>query len=645
MATLTWSATNATNCTASNGWSGSRATSGTLQVGPISAETTYALACSNNGGTAVSASTTIALTVPSTPTGLEAVTGGDSIVLMWASSTAATAITTYKVYRDGVHIGTSSAANPGTVYRQGTRFTDWEISRGGTYRYQVQAIDGSGEVSALSVATVVTAPTDTTPQPQVALDLSLTPELASWANEYVLPEVRAWYPKISDLIAYPNYTPPARFTVKFNPDYTGVAFADWRNGIIEVNPKYAGDNRQDLGMFIHEATHIIQSSLGFTRGWVIEGTADWAREYVYRDRAPIVPRVTDSYIQGYSQGSVLLEYFRQSVHSDSIRRANVALHNNIYHDGILTAQTTDASLDAHWLRLLNISGHDIKTGSVIASRYGGKCLDNYGYGGNDGNRIVSWTCTGTDNQYWSAVLNTDGTYALRVHSKCLDVSNSGTANGSLVQLWTCNWTGAQKWQLTGTTLVNANSGRCLDAGDLANGTQMRIWDCNGSVEQQWNVATATPTGAIRALDTQQLPNKCIENRGGNYVYGNPIVVSTCGAAGQQWTVVPVGGNVVLTVDGACMTVSSAGTANGTPIQYDACNATSAQQWTVVSGTRLRNPTSGRCLTANNSANDGTPFILYDCGASAYQQWRLPGENSFAMAAEVAPESVRITKAP
>jgi hypothetical protein len=144
--------------------------------------------------------------------------------------------------------------------------------------------------------------------------------------------------------------------------------------------------------------------------------------------------------------------------------------------------------------------------------------------------------------------------------------------------------------------------------------------------------TQTPTGSIRALDTQQMPNKCIENRGGNYVYGNPIVVSTCGAAGQQWTVVPVGGNVVLTVDGACMDVSSSGTANGTPIQYYDCNGTSAQQWTVISGSLLRNPNSGRCLTTNHSANDGTPFILYDCGASPYQRWRLPGQNFTAIQA-------------
>jgi hypothetical protein len=580
---------------------------------------------------------------PTTPAQLNAVTGGDSIVLMWASSTGDTTITNYHVYRDGVHIGTSSAANPGTVYKQGTRFTDWDILRGGTYSYQVQAIDGNGVVSELSPATVVTAPTDTTPEPQVTLDVSLAPELEAWATEYVLPEVRAWYPKISDLIAYPNYTPPARFTIKFNPA-AGTAHADWRRGLIEVNPGHAANNPHDLGLFIHEFTHIIQSTPGFTRGWIIEGTADWAREYVYRDRAPIVPGVRDSYIQGYSQGSMFLEYFRQQVHPDSIRRANVALHNNTYHDEILTHRTTARTLDAHWLRMLNVPGHEIRTGSVVASRYGGKCLDNYAYIGDNGNRIVSWTCTGTDNQYWSAVLNPDGTYAMRVHGKCLDVSNSGTANGSLVQLWTCNWTGAQKWQVIGTALVNAGSGKCLDGGNLASGTQMRIWDCNGSIEQQWNIATNTPTGSIRALMTQQLPNKCIENRGGNGVYGNPIVVSTCGAPGQQWTVVPVGSNVVLTVDGACMDVTSSGTANGTPIQYFGCNGTNAQQWTVMSGGILRNPNSGRCLSTNQSGNDGTPFILYDCSASPYQRWRLPGQTLIAIPVEVAPSSVRITKA-
>ncbi len=54
--TLTWSSTDATSCTASNGWSGSQSTSGTQVVSPT-ATTTYTLACSGAGGTATSSAT------------------------------------------------------------------------------------------------------------------------------------------------------------------------------------------------------------------------------------------------------------------------------------------------------------------------------------------------------------------------------------------------------------------------------------------------------------------------------------------------------------------------------------------------------------------------------------------------------------
>ncbi len=48
--TLTWSATNATSCTASNGWSGSKAASGTLSTGALTTNTTYELECVGPGG-------------------------------------------------------------------------------------------------------------------------------------------------------------------------------------------------------------------------------------------------------------------------------------------------------------------------------------------------------------------------------------------------------------------------------------------------------------------------------------------------------------------------------------------------------------------------------------------------------------------
>lgn len=51
--TLTWSSSGASSCTASGGWSGSRATSGSFTVGPINARTTYQLNCTGAAGNGV----------------------------------------------------------------------------------------------------------------------------------------------------------------------------------------------------------------------------------------------------------------------------------------------------------------------------------------------------------------------------------------------------------------------------------------------------------------------------------------------------------------------------------------------------------------------------------------------------------------
>lgn len=49
--TINWSSTNATSCTASNGWSGSKATSGSQSTGNLSATTNFTLHCTGAGGT------------------------------------------------------------------------------------------------------------------------------------------------------------------------------------------------------------------------------------------------------------------------------------------------------------------------------------------------------------------------------------------------------------------------------------------------------------------------------------------------------------------------------------------------------------------------------------------------------------------
>jgi hypothetical protein len=68
-ATLTWSSTNATSCTASGAWSGAESTSGTQSVTPSSTGTlSYTLACTGAGGTA-DATASLTVNAPSTSGG------------------------------------------------------------------------------------------------------------------------------------------------------------------------------------------------------------------------------------------------------------------------------------------------------------------------------------------------------------------------------------------------------------------------------------------------------------------------------------------------------------------------------------------------------------------------------------------------
>ncbi len=50
--TLQWKASNAETCTASGGWSGTVPTTGTMTTPPLTAGTSYTLACTGSGGTA-----------------------------------------------------------------------------------------------------------------------------------------------------------------------------------------------------------------------------------------------------------------------------------------------------------------------------------------------------------------------------------------------------------------------------------------------------------------------------------------------------------------------------------------------------------------------------------------------------------------
>jgi hypothetical protein len=114
------------------------------------------------------------------------------------------------------------------------------------------------------------------------------------------------------------------------------------------------------------------------------------------------------------------------------------------------------------------------------------------------------------------------------HGKCLDDFGSGTANGNKVDIWTCNGTRAQKWTFTGGQLMVL--GQCLD--DHTGGgarTKLVIWTCDGHTSQLW-------THKSNGEYVLKLNGLCLTDPSGSATNGTQVQVRTCADfADQRWT--------------------------------------------------------------------------------------------------------------
>jgi hypothetical protein len=140
--TLTWSSSNATSCTASGGWLGSRATSGSSTTGALNTTTIYALACTGAGGTA---NKTATVTVA-------AVVSGSTATVSWeapTTNTDGTPLTPLSGYT--IYYGTSPSALSHSIPASATA-TSYEITglAPGTWYFAVAANAKVGTKSAMS---------------------------------------------------------------------------------------------------------------------------------------------------------------------------------------------------------------------------------------------------------------------------------------------------------------------------------------------------------------------------------------------------------------------------------------------------------------------------------------------------------------
>jgi O-glycosyl hydrolase len=125
---------------------------------------------------------------------------------------------------------------------------------------------------------------------------------------------------------------------------------------------------------------------------------------------------------------------------------------------------------------------------------------------------------------------------------------------------------------TATTLVGAQSGKCLDVtnASTANSARVGIWTCNGGSNQQW---TATAAGELRVYGT-----KCLDALGHATAAGSPVGIYDCnGGANQKWSLTAAGA-LVGGESGRCLDVTGGGTADGIPVVLWNCSGAANQQW-------------------------------------------------------------------
>jgi hypothetical protein len=149
--TLTWSTTNATSCTASGGWTGSKATSGTEQRGPLSANATFTLTCqSSSGGSASkSVSVTVAAATPAPTVNLSASPTAVALngfsTLSWTTSNA-----------------TSCTASGGTSGWAGSKATSGSANLGpfsANATFQLACTGAGGTTTRTATVSILAAPT------------------------------------------------------------------------------------------------------------------------------------------------------------------------------------------------------------------------------------------------------------------------------------------------------------------------------------------------------------------------------------------------------------------------------------------------------------------------------------------------------
>lgn len=173
----------------------------------------------------------------------------------------------------------------------------------------------------------------------VNLDTTLDPEQAAWGVEgqKLLQE---WHPRVTNLLALGDYTPPATLLLKLEKSDKGIAATS--STCITVFSNWIEKHPEDKGLLVHELVHVIQQYPNPNPGWLTEGIADYIRWAIYEGKLQAdfpLPTEPGGYKKGYQMTAGFLLWLESNDAPGIVRRLNEAMRNSTYTDEIFTRLT------------------------------------------------------------------------------------------------------------------------------------------------------------------------------------------------------------------------------------------------------------------------------------------------------------------
>jgi Peptidase of plants and bacteria len=182
---------------------------------------------------------------------------------------------------------------------------------------------------------------------EVIVDASETPELKEWA-EQAGKLIEKWHPRVTNLLASKDFTPPQKVTLKMKKTDEGIAYTS--RDVITVSSHWIEKHPDDIGLVVHELAHVIQSYPRGAPGWLVEGIADYVRWPIYEGKTQEYfrrPKAEQGYKQSYQVAAGFLLWLESDEAPGIVKKLNAACRNRKYSEEIFQ-QETGKTLDQLW---------------------------------------------------------------------------------------------------------------------------------------------------------------------------------------------------------------------------------------------------------------------------------------------------------